>query len=202
MAADPLCGRMNQDVRSEIDRSTQRAGGPKGVVHNQWNTSGVGDVRQCLEVWHVESGIPDRLNKEQPGTCVDGGAHLIQIMDVHELRLDAPLRQRVFKKVVGAAVEGLGRHQVVSGTCQIQDRQRRGCLTTGHGECCHTPFELRDPLLEHITGRIHDPGVDVAEHPKPEEVCGMLRVVEDVARSGVNRHGSRVRRRVRRLARV
>ena len=63
-------------------------------------------------------------------------------------------------------------------------------------------LQLRDALLEHVARRVHDAGVDVAEHSQPEEVGGVLRVVEHVARRGVDRHGARVGGRVGRLAGV
>ncbi len=63
-------------------------------------------------------------------------------------------------------------------------------------ERAHAAFERRDALLEDARRRIHDPGVDVAEFLEPEETRRVSRVVEDVARRGIDRHGPRVGRRI------
>ena len=63
-------------------------------------------------------------------------------------------------------------------------------------------LQRRDPLLEHVPGRIHDPGVDVARLGQPEEVGGMRGVVEDVRRGLVDRQCTRVGRGISGLARV
>ena len=63
-------------------------------------------------------------------------------------------------------------------------------------------FEGRDALLEHAGGRVHDPGVDVAELLEPEQAGRVRGVVEDVAGRRVDRHGAGVGRRVRLLAGV
>jgi hypothetical protein len=66
----------------------------------------------------------------------------------------------------------------------------------------HAALERGDALLEDVRGRVHDPGVDVAEFLEPEEAGGVGGVVEDVARRGVDRDGAGVRRGIRLLAGV
>ena len=63
-------------------------------------------------------------------------------------------------------------------------------------------LERRDALLEHVGRRVHDPGVDVPELLEPEQAGRVGRVVEHVARRGVDRDGAGVRRRVGLLAGV
>ena len=63
-------------------------------------------------------------------------------------------------------------------------------------------LERGDALLEHVVGRVHDPGVDVPELLEPEQPCGVVGVVEDVARGGVDRDGPGVGRGVGLLAGV
>ncbi len=66
----------------------------------------------------------------------------------------------------------------------------------------HAALERGDALLEHVRGRVHDPGVDVAELLQPEQARGVLGVVEHVGRGGVDRDGAGVGRRVGDLAGV
>ena len=85
MAADPLGGRVDDDVGAVLDRAGQR-GGAEGVVHHERNAGGVRDVGQRLEVRHVEPRIADRLDVEEPGAVIDRGAHRLEVVDVDELR--------------------------------------------------------------------------------------------------------------------
>ena len=62
-------------------------------------------------------------------------------------------------------------------------------------------LERGDALLEDVGGRVHDPGVDVAELLEPEEAGGVGGVVEDVAGGGVDRDRAGVRRGIRRSGR-
>ena len=63
-------------------------------------------------------------------------------------------------------------------------------------------LESGDALLEHVGGRVHDPGVDVPELLQPEEASGVVGVVEDVAGSRVDRDCASLRRRIDALAGV
>ena len=72
MPADPLGGRMHDDVRPVVDRPAEGAGGAEGVVHDQRDSGRVGDVGQGLEVGYVEPGVADGLDEEEAGAAVDG----------------------------------------------------------------------------------------------------------------------------------
>ena len=121
---------------------------------------------------------------------------------VHVGRRDADLRQRVGEQVVGPAVERRRRDDVVARAGEVEDRERLGGLAGGDAEGGDAALERRDALLEDVGRRVHDPGVDVPELLEPEEPRGVRRVVEDVARRGVDRDRPGVRRRVGLLARV
>ena len=95
---------MDDDVRAVLDR-TAEGGRAEGVVHDEGNARRVRDLGQRLEVRHVEPRIADRLDEEQAGAAVDRGADLVEVVNVHELRRDAPLGERVGEQVVRAAVQ-------------------------------------------------------------------------------------------------
>ena len=56
----------------------------------------------------------------------------------------------------------------------------------------HAAFHRRDALLQHVVGRVHDAGVDVAQFLQAEQVGGVLGAVELVRRGLVDRHRDRV----------
>ena len=60
----------------------------------------------------------------------------------------------------------------------------------------HPALERRDPLLEHVVGRVHDAGIDVAELLQREQARGVGGVVELVAGGLIDRDGDGLGRRV------
>ena len=66
----------------------------------------------------------------------------------------------------------------------------------------HPALQRRHPLLEHVGGRVHDPGVDVSRHLEVEQVRAVLGVVEGVGDGLVDRHRHRAGGRVRGVAAV
>ena len=104
------------------------------------------------------------------------------------------------EQVVGPAVDGRRRDDVVAGPGEVEDRQRLGRLAGRETERGDAALERGDALLEDVGRRVHDPGVDVPEFLEAEEPGRMRGVVEDVGRRGVDRDGAGVGRRVGLLA--
>ena len=141
-------------------------------------------------------GLRQRLAEERLGVRADRGPPLVEVVGVVDERdLDAQLGQRVVEEVVGAAVQRRRRHDVVAGLGQVEDRQRLGRLArlTARAPGCRRPcaaaLERGDARLEHGLGRVHDPGVDVADLGQREQVGRVLGVAELVAGGLVDRHG-------------
>ena len=162
----------------------------------------MGDGGDCLEVRHVQARVADRFEVDRLGLAVDRLLELGRLGAVDELEAHAPLRQRVGEQVVRATVERRARDDVVAGAGEVEDRQRLGRLARRDPEGPDAALESGDALLEHVGGRVHDPGVDVAELLQSEEAGGVIGVVEDVARGGVDRHCARLGRGINRLAGV
>ena len=201
MPADPLRGGVHDQIGAVLQRARQ-SGRTKGVVHDERDTGGVRDFGNRREIGDVELRITDGFHEHGARLRIDCAAHGLVVVDVHELRRDAELREGVRELVVRAAIERARRDDVVAGPGEIEERQHLRRLSAGHTERPDASFELRHPLLEDIGRRVHDPRVDVAERTQPEQVCRVRRVVEHVARRGVDGDRARVGRRVGHLAGV
>ena len=174
----------------------------EGVVDDDRHAVLVGDGGDAFEVRHVQARVADRLEVDGLGLAVDRLLELVQLGAVDEAEVDAVLGQRVLEEVVRAAVQRGAGDDVVAGAGQIEDRERLGRLAGRHAERPDATLEGGDALLEDVGGRVHDPGVDVAELLQPEEPGGVVGVVEDVARRGVDRDGAGLGRGVDALAGV
>ena len=196
MAADELRRRMHHDVRAVLNRPNQIRRGKRRVD----------DQRKAVLVRHRS----DRLNVD------DVGVRVAECLNEDRLRVRlnrrfkravlkwvdkrgryaARLRQRVRQQIIGAAVDRFRRHNMLAGLCQrvkrIADRRRAGCRR----QCRAAALQRGDALLKNVLGRVRQPSVDVAGVLEREAVCRVLCAVEHIRRRCVNRHGSRVRRRV------
>ena len=84
----------------------------------------------------------------------------------------------------------------------VEDGEGFRRLTGREGERADSALEGRDALLQHVGGRVHDPGVDIAEFLEPEQAGRMLGAFEHVRGGLVDRHRPRVRGRIGILASV
>ncbi len=178
---------MDHDVGAEVDGSGQERG--EGVVDDHRDAGFVGDGRDPLEVGHVEARVADRLQVDGFRPAVDRLLEGLGPRAVDEPELDPVLGQGVLEEVVGAAVQRRRGDDVVAGAGQVEDRQRLGRLPRSQPQRPDSALERGDALLEHVGRGIHDPRVDVAEFLQAEESGGVVGVVEDVARRGVDGHG-------------
>jgi hypothetical protein len=60
----------------------------------------------------------------------------------------------------------------------IQNGQGNRRLPAGYGKSPHPAVHQSHPLLQDIIGGIHDPGVNIAELPKGEEIRRMFRILK------------------------
>ena len=191
VAAHVLGQRVDDDVGAVLDRPAQGRRGDR-AVHHQRHAGGMRDGRHAGQVRHVAARVADGLAEHQLGLAVDGGAQRVQVVVIHEARLDAELRQRVGEQVVGAAVEFLGGNDVVAGPRQVHHRVGDGRRAGGQRQRRDAAFQRRHALFEHVVGRVHDAGVDVARDFQVEQVGAVLGAVEGVGNGLVDRHRDRL----------
>ena len=159
-----------------------------GVVHHERDAVLVGDAGQLLEVRYVEFGVADGLGVDGPRLRRDGPAERLRVPGVHEGRLPAQLLEGIVELLVGAAVEVVGRHDLVAHPGDVEQRQRLRGLPGTYPERPAAAFYRGDALLEDVVGRVHDARVDVAELLEREEVGGVLGVLEHVGARLVDGH--------------
>ena len=186
MPADVLGGRMDHDGGTVIERPADHGRG--GVVHDQRHAELAPDRGHLADREHGELRVGQRLGIVGAGAVVGRPPEGLGVGRIGEAHGDAHGRQRVGEQVPGAAIEVGGADHVVAGPAQVLQRHRRGGLAGADGQRRNAAFERRHPLLQRITGGIHDARIDVAELLQPEQVRRMLRVAELVGRGLHDRH--------------
>ena len=199
VAADPFGDGMHHDVGAELDRPAEIGGG-EGVVDEQRNAGGMGDVRDLRDVEHLEARIADGLGDDQPGVGADGGPEAVEIARLDERRGDAEARQRVGEQIDGAAVERGRRNDVVAGVEQRGDGEVHRGHAARRADRADAGFQRRQPFLQHGGRRVGDAGVDVAGALQIEQRGRMVRILKDVGRRLVDRNGARAGHRIGMLA--
>ena len=186
MTTHVLGGTVNHDVGTMLNGTTQ-VGAWHSVVNDQGHAVGMRDLGQPTDVGDVAQGIADGLAIDRLGLVVDQLGKVIRLAVVGKTHLNAELRQGVGKQVVGAAVQGRGRHNVVAGFGDGLDGVGDRRLTRRYGQGRNAALERSDPLFQHVLGRVHDPGIDVAQNLQVKQVCTMLGVVKGIGHRLINR---------------
>ena len=152
----------------------------------------LGDLGDGVDVGDVGVGVAERLEIDDRGVVLDGALDLVQVMSVDKRGLDAKLGERMLQQVVGATVDGLLSHHVVTGLGKSLQGIGDGSSTGGDGETCHATLECGDTVLEDALGGVGQTAVDVTNIGKAKAVGGVLGVAEHIARGLVDRHGAGV----------
>ena len=95
-----------------------------GVVHHQRHAGVMGDLRNRLEVGHVQLRVADGLGINRAGLRRDGLPERLRLARVDELHRAAQLGKRVVEELVRPAVEVVGRDDLVAHLRDGQQRQR------------------------------------------------------------------------------
>jgi hypothetical protein len=172
VAADVLGGRVDDDVGAVVERAAEHR--RRGVVDDQRHAQFLADGRHLGDREDLQLRVGQRLGVVGAGAASVARRKFSGSARVDEAHLDAHGLEGVGEEVPGAAVEVGGADDVVAGPAMFctaiaeaawpEDRQR--------GDAA---LQRRHALLQHVAGRVHDAGVDVAQFLQREEVGGMLR---------------------------
>ena len=183
-------------------RLANRAAGTEGIVDDQREIVLLRQGRERLEIRHGEPRIADRFQVDRLGLRIDQGLEARHLHAIGKPRLDPDVFEGVFKLIVRAAVEVRGRDKIITHGRDIIDREKLRRVPRRSRQRRHASLERRDALFEDIVGRIHQPGVDIAElleREKARAVCGIFKLISGRL---VDRHRARTRGRINLLAGV
>jgi hypothetical protein len=187
MAADVLGQRVHDDVGTVFERPAEVGRGDR-IVDDQGDAVPVRNFRQLLEIGDVAQRVADRFAVQGLGLLVDQLFEAGRIGVIGEAHFEPVLRQGMGEEVVGAAVQGRGRDDVVAGLADGQDGVGDCRLPGSDGQRADASFKGGNALLEDVLRRVHDPRVDVAGHLEIEKVGAMLRAVERIRGRLIDRH--------------
>ena len=193
MPADEFRRGVHYDVRAVLD-GAQEVRRRKGVVDDDGDALRVCRLGDGLDVHEVGVRVADGLDEDAFRVRTDGiGEPLCARLRLDKGHVDAPVLCRVREEVVGAAIDGLLRDDVVARMGECLDRRRDRRCARGKGECRRAALECRDALFKDVLRRIHQASVDVARILECKAVGSVLRIVEDVRGRLIDRHRTRIR---------
>ncbi len=161
MPADELGGGMDDEVGAMLKGAAQ-VGRGKGVVDQQGDAIFLPDLSHLIKGKDVNQRVAQGLAVQDLGVRADGAAEVLRVAGIHQGDLDAQAGEGVGELVVGAAVQGGGRHDMVARPRQGEDRLRLGSMPRADRQRPATPLQGGDALLEDIAGRVHDASIDIA----------------------------------------
>ena len=147
-----LGGGVDHNICSEFNGTAEDRRG-KGVVHDQRDLVGMGDLGELFNVEYCQCRIGNGFAEDQLGVGLyrlRNGFFICQ--RVYPDALDAEPLQRYAEQVHSAAVNGGNGNNAVAGTAQIQHRQQGSCLSAGSEHC-------PDAALQCIAGGVGETGI-------------------------------------------
>ena len=170
-----------------IERAADAGG--RRVVHDQRNAERRADCGDFGDWEDVQLRVRQGLGVVGAGLVIRCGAEGLWVGRVDEADLDAHVLHGVGEKVIGPAIKVRRGHDVVARLRNILHGIGARGLAGRDGKRCRAAFHRCNALLQHIAGRVHDAGVDVAKLSQREQVRGVLGVPELEGRRLVDRHG-------------
>ena len=135
----------------------------KRIVNNEGHAVGMCNIGKTLNVKHIAAGVRNSLSEKALGVGAEGRFYLLVAgIGVDEGTLYAHLGQCYSEEVVGASVDGVGRHDMVAGLADIEDGKEVGCLTAAGKHGCHSALQLCHFHGYGVIGGVSKSGVEIA----------------------------------------
>ena len=151
----------------------------------------LGQLRQRIEVGHIDARIGQGLEKEGFRLFVNQLFRLFGTVHVEKTRLDTEPFERMRRQRQRTAVELRSANDIVPGFGGVGERVENCRHAAGGRQCRRTAFERSHTLFEHIRRRVVQARIDIAEFLEREQVCRMLRVAEFIGGRLINRNRHR-----------
>ena len=179
VATEVFGGGVDNDVGAPLEGTIEDRG-ERSVIDDERDAGFLCDGGYFLHRENIERRIAETFAEEGFGVGLEGAFEGVGIGGVDEVHLDTQFRQRVVEEIVGSSVELGDGDDVIPAAGDIEDGVGDGGLARGVGEGARATFEGGHTLLEHIGGRIHDPGVDVTELFEAKEIGGVFGIPEHI----------------------
>ena len=198
MSADELGSGVDDNIGTVFD-GPQQEGRREGIVDHQRNPVPMGDVRNGFDIDEVGIRVAEGFDENQFGLGPDGLLEIRQVGRVHESGRHPVGDQCVLEQVIRAAIDGLGRYDMVPRAGDVQDGVCDGGRAGSDGQGAHASFQGGDPLLQDVLRGVRQAAVDIAGISEAETRGGVFGIMEDIGGSEVDGDGAGVGCRIRML---
>ena len=161
MTVHVLCGGVRDDVATPFE-GTAIDGCGEGVVHDEGHTMLVSHLGETLDVEDIATGVRDGLTKEalRVGAEASLNARIVPI-GVNESALDAKFLQRHAKEVEGAAVNRVGRNEMVASLTDVEDGVEVSSLSAAGQHSPNSAFQGSNLLSDSIVRGVSKAGIEI-----------------------------------------
>ncbi len=192
-AADVFGQAVHREIRAQRNRplAMRRC---KGVVHHNFNLllgwpaliETFDDVAHRRNIDQAQIGIHRRFKIHHARFRRDRLAQLFGILQINELRLNAPARQPMRDQTVRATIKNLVRHDLVAVFAEHAEHGADRGHAGGEGDAHLAAFGIREIFFEHAARRLIQPVVNVNRHVLGK-IRGLAGKLEKALRAAVRR---------------
>ena len=162
MAVHVLRGGVRHDVAAPFEGSAVDGRG-EGVIDDEGHAVAVRHPGEALYVEHVAAGVRDGLAEEALRVGAEAGFDALVVpFGVNKGALDAELLQRDAEEVERAAVDGVGRDEVVAGLTDVEDGVEVSRLSAAGQHGAHAALQGSNLPGHGVVCRVSQARVEVA----------------------------------------
>ncbi len=180
---------MNDNVYAVFERSEKNRR-RNGIIANHRHTMFMSYVGDLIILQNIILRVAKGLDINQPGIVFYRLSKILRVFRVDESYFNAEFGESMVEERHRPAVKRIRGHDMTAGTANVEDAHIYCRLARAECQAAHSAFQGRQPLLQHIRRRIHQPCVDIAEFLQSEEIGGVIRILKYKAGCLINRYGS------------
>ena len=191
MTTDVLGGSVHNNVGTLFNRTPQKGCG-NSVVHNHGHTMTMSNFSQTGNVDHTTGRVANGFAIHCFGFVINQCFDTGKIIFIGKTNFNTLAWQSMSKQVVGATIEFTDGNNVVTGSGNRLDGVGDCSHTGGDSQTGDTAFQCSNTLLQHITGGVHDAGIDITLYFQIKQIGSVLGRVKTEGSGLVDGHSNGV----------
>ena len=147
---------------------------------------------QRFNIDNVTCRITNCFAEHCPGFVIDERGNTFRFIISSKPDFNALLGKHMSKKRISTTVQLRRCHNIGTYFRNVLNGIGNCRTACAYRQCTNTAFQISNALLEYISGRIHDSGVNISRHSEIKKVSAVLCVVKLIRNSLINWHSHRV----------
>ena len=191
VSANEFCGRMYHNVCPVLN-GTDKVRRTESIIHDQRNPIFMGNGSYGIHIDNIGIGVSQSFNEYRLCIFTNRPFEIKKIGRIYKSGRYSISRQGMRQQVVCAPINGLGSHNMITGTGDILDSIGHSSSSGSHGKTTYSPFKCCDAFLQYSLSGIGQSSINIPRVLQSKSCGGMGRIPEHIGSCLINRYGTRI----------